>query len=109
MRILYRPQYNPENKFKYSFDREMVNVEYIKLEKNIAVGKEIVIEKKLGEDFFDFSTLPDGELSDVETILPVNPIISAKREDGVLWVELLNFIDLEATEEEKFPQWQVIE
>lgn len=59
------------------------------------------------EDIFDFSGLPDGEIDSslVDTILEFNPIISAKKENGVLSVVLLNFISEDATEEEKFPEW----
>ena len=46
---------------------------------------------------FNFRT---GE-SLVETILEHNPILSAKREKGILYVELLNFITEDATKEEK--------
>ncbi len=56
-------------------------------------------------DTFDFSTMPDGIMHEVETILDVNPIVSAKRVEGELYVELLNFISKDATEEEKFPEW----
>lgn len=58
-------------------------------------------------DIFDFSGFPDGrtDSSMVETILAHNPIISAERVDGILSVELLNFISEDATEEEKFPEW----
>lgn len=58
-------------------------------------------------DTFDFTGLPDGEIdsSMVETILEYNPIIRAKREAGVLSVEIMNFIPEDATEEEKFPEW----
>jgi hypothetical protein len=59
-------------------------------------------------DVFDFSTLPDGKAEEITTILSVNPIVSAKRVDGVLFVELLNFIGANATEEERFPKWQEV-
>lgn len=60
------------------------------------------------EDIFDFSSLPDGELDreqEIETILPVNPIVSAKRVDGVLHLELLNWIEPDAPYESRFPEW----
>ena len=58
-------------------------------------------------DTFDFTGLPDGEVnySMIETILAYSPIVSAKKVDGILSVELLNFISEDATEEEKFPEW----
>lgn len=66
------------------------------------------------EDSFDFSQLTDGEMgpsvspegvSSVETSLPFNPIMSARRESGELFVELINHIGPKATYEERFPTW----
>ena len=59
-------------------------------------------------DTFDFSQFADGHADNIETTLPFNPIISAERVDGVLYVELLNFIGEDATEDEKFPKWQEV-
>ena len=60
------------------------------------------------EDVFDFSTLPDGELhmeEPIETTLPVCPIISANRVDGILHLELLNWLGPNAPYESRFPEW----
>jgi hypothetical protein len=58
-------------------------------------------------DTFDFTGLTDGfvERADVETDLGVNPIIEAHRENGVLYITLLNYIGFDASEDERFPQW----
>lgn len=58
-------------------------------------------------DTFDFTGMPDGQLdlSTLETTLEVNPIMSAERVDGVLYVELLNRIDEQDSEFHKFPEW----
>ena len=58
-------------------------------------------------DTYDFSGLPDGEVdfSRIETTLAYNPILIARRVDGVLSVELLNFISEDASELERFPEW----
>ena len=61
------------------------------------------------KDTFDFSGLPDGELdrredTQIKTILPVNPVISAKRIDGILYLELLNWIGPDAPHESRFPE-----
>ena len=58
-------------------------------------------------DTFDFTGLPDGEAdySMIETVLEYNPILKATKVDGILSVELLNFISEDATEAEKFPEW----
>lgn len=60
------------------------------------------------KDTFDFSGLPDGELNmeePIESTLPVNPIISARRIDGILHLELLNWIESNAPYESRFPEW----
>ena len=94
-------------------------VEIMRIYKSPQVG---VDEKKFGfefsgdvvvatfdgiEDTFDFTGFPDGEVdySMIETILEYNPVLKAKKVDGILSVELLNFISEDAKEEEKFPEW----
>ena len=71
-------------------------------------GEKVIATIDNVTDIFDFSTMPDGIMDEVETILDVNPIVSAKRIDGELYVELLNFIVQDATEEERFPEWQEV-
>lgn len=58
-------------------------------------------------DTFDFSFFPDGELDReaITTTLPINPICTANRVNGVLSIKLLNFISEDATYEERFPEW----
>lgn len=59
------------------------------------------------EDIFDFSSFGDGEIDSIETILPVNPILKAKRENGELYLEVLHWYqDANAPEEVRFPQPQ---
>lgn len=70
---------------------------------------EVIIATIDGQtDDFDFSEVPDGKLGEVETSLPINPIVSAERIDGDLYVVLINFISSDATEEERFPEWQEV-
>lgn len=90
MKIFLSPQVS-DRKINYQFEGENI----------IATIDNIT-------DTFDFSTMPDGIMDEVETALDVNPIVSAKRVEGELYVELLNFIDDNATEEEKFPEWQEV-
>lgn len=71
-------------------------------------GEKITVTMNDMSDTFDFTDIPDGVMEEIETILSINPIISAKRESGILYVELLNFIGQDATEEEKFPEWQEV-
>ena len=91
MRILMSPQVMLEDqRFDFVFSGESITATFD------------------GEtDTFDFSGLPDGEVdfSKIETMLPINPILIARRVDGVLSVELLNFISEDASELERFPEW----
>lgn len=91
VRVFFSPCRSDE-KMEYQFAGEVVTVTY--------AGK---------TDTFDFSSMPDGIVTDIDTTLPVNPIIEAKRENGELFIKLLNFISKDAPDEEKFPEWQVIE
>lgn len=65
-------------------------------------------------DMFDFTDFPDGELvirdnesgeDLLDTSLSINPIWSVKKEDDILYVELLNYIGLDASQTERFPDW----
>ena len=91
MKIRYSPCVSfDEKNFTYVFDGEKIEVAFDGV-----------------SEIFDFEGFPDGEMDSslVETVLKHNPIISAKKVDGILSVELLNFISEDATEEEKFPEW----
>ncbi|TCO78007.1 hypothetical protein [Marinisporobacter balticus] len=103
MRILYSPQRNEEI-LEYSFKGE-----------NVTVVHKIPIKEVEGEmtykeqsDTFNFINVGDGILQDIETILPINPILSAERKNGVLNVILLNYIGEDAIYEERFPTWQEV-
>ena len=91
MRIYKSPQVRAdENRFEFEFYGEVV----------VATFDGV-------SDTFDFTGFPDGEVgySMIETVLEYNPILKATKVDGILSVELLNFISEDATEEEKFPEW----
>ena len=91
MNIKYSPCVSFDGKrFTYVFDGEKIEVAFDGV-----------------SEIFDFEGFPDGEMDSslVETVLKHNPIISAKKVDGILSVELLNFISEDATEAEKFPEW----
>ncbi|WP_346207609.1 hypothetical protein NSS91_16010 [Caldifermentibacillus hisashii] len=91
MRVLFSPVVC-DKKIDYEFNKEVITAIYE------------------GEtDTFDFTGMPDGVLKEVDTVLTVNPIIEARKENGVLSVILTNFISKDAPDEEKFPEWQVIE
>ena len=101
MRIKYspcRPSRISEPRLSYTFATDTITATYT------AEGQESIT------DTFDFSTLPDGEaqVELIETVLPVNPIKSAKRVNGEIWVELLWYHGPDAPESERFPQWQEV-
>ena len=90
IKVYFSPQ-RSDNQIEYSFNGEAVTA---------SIGD--------AEDTFDFSALPDGELhmeEPIETTLPVCPIISAKRVDGILHLELLNWLGPDAPYESRFPEW----
>lgn len=71
-------------------------------------GEAITARIDNAEDTFDFTFLPDGELNieeEIETTLPVCPVISAKRVNGILHLELLNWLGKDAPYESRFPNW----
>ncbi len=95
MMIYKSPQMNEEIRYTYSFEGECV----------------IVLFGEDGIDHFDFSGFKtDGEVrvETIETILPINPIVSAKRIDGTLYVEVIHFIDNSSSEEDRFPEWKEV-
>ena len=90
IRIYFVPQ-RSDNQIEYCFN-----------------GETITVKIDNAEDVFDFSALPDGELNtqeQIETVLPVNPIISAKRIDSILHLKLLNWLGPDAPYESRFPDW----
>lgn len=96
MRVLYSPQVNEQDTLNYEF-----------------VGDKITVTYNGEVDIFDFTGMPNGcsissyDRNDVgiKSDLPIDPIIKAEKVNGVLQVELINFIGLDATEEERFPDW----
>lgn len=92
MKILLSPQRSNKN-IEYSFEKDKITARY---------------NNKI--DTFDFSDMPNGRLEadKIKTKLDINPIISAERKEGVLYVELINFIGADATEEERFPSWKEV-
>lgn len=90
--VKYVPQFNESEKIHYKITNECVKVS---------------IEEK--EELFDFSEMPNGIAQKIHSdIFEFCPIISAERKEGVLYLELLNFIGFDATEDEKFPEWQEV-
>jgi hypothetical protein len=71
-------------------------------------GEKVIANFNGQVDVFDFTEMPDGKAENIETTLPLNPIISAKREEGILYLELLYFHGPNPTHEERFPDWQEV-
>jgi hypothetical protein len=71
-------------------------------------GEKVIANFNGQEDIFDFTEMPDGVAENIETILPIDPIISAKREEGILYLELLYFHGANASYEERFQDWQEV-
>ena len=93
MHILYSPQLSMNgDKIEYILEKDIVKVRY------------------RGEtEEFDFTGMPDGKADSIESdIFEFCPVVSAERKDGVLHLMLLNFIDFDASEEEKYPEWQEV-
>ncbi len=64
-------------------------------------------------DIFDFSSLNEGDevalneetgQLEIETTLPILPILNAKRENGQVIVTVLTYHGKDAPEEERFPE-----
>lgn len=97
MKVFLSPQLNETRKFNHE-----LGVDFLRstlFDENGEI---------LGVDEFDFQGFADGELDYIETTLAFTPIIKAYRINGVLHLELLNFIGTDATEEEKFPVWKEV-
>ena len=88
MRVLFSPQVR-EEKIEYKIIEDVVTVTYNdKSEK------------------YDFSGMPDGIADSIESeVFEFNPVLSARKESGILYLKLINFIGTDATEEERFPEW----
>lgn len=92
MKVLFSPQRSDES-IEYRFEGEKIKA---------TIGNIT--------DIFDFTSFPDGmaKVEEIETTLPINPIISAERIDGELRVVLLYYHGANATQEELFPTWQEV-
>lgn len=53
-----------------------------------------ILTVKIGEaeETFDFTDLPDGEAEEViAELLPINPIVSVKKENGIIDITVIRF------------------
>ena len=94
MLIKFSPQ-RADDYIIYSFESERIIVK---------IGTKI--------DTFDFSSLREGDIVarneetgqlEIETILPMLPILDARRENGQIIVTVLKYHGKDAPEDERFP------
>ena len=92
---------------KFSPQRNDDKLEYI------FKGETITATLNGATDIFDFSTLQEGDevarneetgQLEIETILPLLPILDAKRENGQVIVTVLTYHGKDAPYEERFPE-----
>lgn len=88
MMVLYSPQLNEIDNLTYQFD-----------------GDKITATFNGQTDVFDFTSVPQGQVSSITSTLPINPVLSAQRDsNNVLHVKLLNFIGANASQTDMFPK-----
>ena len=93
MNILYVQQFNENDKLDYEIKKDVIRATF-----------------NDGKETFDFTDMPDGKAEVIQSdVFDFCPILSAERRDGDLYLELLNFISIDATDEEKFPEWQEVD
>ena len=88
MKVFFSPQFS-ERVLKYEFNNDVVTVTLNGV-----------------TEVFDFTGMPNGVADSIESeAFNFNPVISAKKENNILYLKLINFIGVDATEEERFPEW----
>ncbi len=97
MIVKYAPQVNNNCKLEYEFEVDKIKVKLLKKDEEVTI------------DEFDFTQMPDGVASEIISKISPCPIFEARRKDGELIVEVLKWIDEDATHEECFPEDEVIE
>lgn len=104
MKIKYSPQRN-DDLLEYEIKGEVITAT-LKLghEEITEEGEVTFITDEEYTDTFDFTDMPDGKLEESTSTLPVDPLLSAERIDGVLHVTLLKYHGANATQEELFPE-----
>lgn len=118
MQVKYHYQYS-NNELMYEFENEKISVLYIEHELSLDEEEQkiVEVETKREEDELDFAGLPDGEMEVyddetaeflVNTNIPIGFILSAKKENGILYIELLKWKkpDEEITSRES--EWQEV-
>ena len=91
MRVKLTPQYNPGKAIAYTFGVDS-----------------FVAEMDGVTDTFDFSKVSEVDPRQIKTSLPINPVVHVERVSGVLQLTLINYINEEAMETERFPQFMEV-
>lgn len=92
--IEQKPAGQIPNTLEYVVDGEVVTVTYRTYEYgtvNEETGEKEVVVATEATDTFDFTGVPDGVLGDVETTLPVEPIVSGEKVNGTLTLTVLDW------------------
>lgn len=75
---------------------------------NYEFGEESITITMGGEtDTFDFASMPDGEAELLETTLPYNALLKARKEEGVLYLTILDPVTAEVYQEYT-PKWEEV-
>ena len=92
MKIFFSPQTSAAN-IEYTFAEDKITVTHDNKSEN-----------------YDFSGMPNGIAESIKSeVFEFDPVLSAKKENNILYLELLNFIGEDATEAERFPDWIEVE
>ena len=91
MKVKLTPQYNPNQVIKYTFGADS-----------------FVAEMGGISDTFDFSGVSELSPRQIKTTLPMNPVVQIERVNGELQLTLINYINDEATETERFPEYMEV-
>lgn len=101
MKVLFRP-YVSSNKLVYEFDGDVIKA---KMRVYLGDNCESTPMYYPEEDTFDFSQYPEGEALEIETDLPMCPILEARKIDGELQLVLVKFIDRMPATRDLYPRW----
>ena len=89
MKVKLTPQYNPNQVIKYTFGADS-----------------FVAEIGGITDTFNFIEVSELSPRQIKTTLPINPVVQIERVNGELQLTLINYINEEATETERFPEFE---
>ena len=91
MKVKLTPQYNPNQVIKYTFGADS-----------------FVAEMDGISDTLNFIGVSELSPRQIKTTLPINPVVQIDRVNGELQLTLINYINDEATETERFPEYMEV-